>query len=72
MKKKKYTSPLIDTLYSYDAESQLMYGGGNITGKLQSGSNGTLNLGGGTDEEPNDSERAKDTWGNIWDDDEDF
>ena len=72
-RRKKYVRPDLETVYSYDFETELMYGGtfggGGATGGLPSGSGGgSGNLGGSEDE--GDSDRAKGgTWGNIWDDD---
>lgn len=74
-RRKKYVRPDLETVYSYDFETELMYGGtfggggGLADPGFSTGSGGTSgNLGGSEDED--DSDRAKaGTWGNIWDDD---
>lgn len=67
--------PDLETVYSYDFETELMYGGtfggGGATGGLPSGSGGSASsIGPSTPDDSDDSDRAKGgIWGNIWDDD---
>lgn len=71
MKKKKYVRPECDIVYSYDLESELMYGntlgGGGGTGGLITGSGGNLGGGGDTDEDDSDRAKGNHIWGLSWD-----
>lgn len=81
MKKKKYVQPECDIVYSYDLESELMYGnglGGDITNGpslgFPTGSNPGSGGGGGgdsssfTDEGNSELSKGNNLWGNIWED----
>ena len=78
MKKKKYVRPECDIVYSYDLESELMYGntlgGGDLgfpTGSGGGSGSGGGNLGGEPDDgEGGGSDRAKGNriWGSLWED----
>lgn len=79
MKKKKYVRPECDIVYSYDLESELMYGGtlgggggmadlGFPTGSGGgSGSGGGGNLGGVDDNDDSDRAKGNHIWGLSWD-----
>lgn len=73
-KKKKYERPEFEIVYSYDMESELMYGGTLGGGGGSTPTEGFLTGSGGNLSNPtddnDDSDRAKGgfTWGNLWDD----
>lgn len=77
MKKKKYVRPECDIVYSYDLESELMYGGtlggggGMADLGFPTGSGGNLggggDTGGGIDDDDSDRAKGNHIWGLSWD-----